>query len=372
MINRYLKNIIYNKGPVALIMLGFIISATVIITGLNIKDGIKNKLLETSYGPIENINYTHVNFSKMKYEFIKPTLLKLSTIGAEFAEIHVGLDNGLIGTEQNKHVLIAVNYKEYPEWKLPLLSGNIISPSDIRDQKKYIMIGRNIYNKFSKQITNNSLLINGLEYKIIGVIGKKDKQTAWDDSIYLPISSLPDKFLFTQPTYNVLIKTNGTSPSKVTELIQQYASKTPNITINVSNIAVNSQYQNSIYGVLIVGGTILLVAILNLINLSSFWLYERHREFSLKMILGATKGKIILEVICELFIMTVASVSIALLPGLAFSKALVYIFDIDSIILSLSNILSTFLLLFLSTVISVIWPLKTIITPDFSRITRMR
>lgn len=214
--------------------------------------------------------------------------------------------------------LTGVFYKNKPEWEPPLLSGRYLAPSEATSSMKKAVLGKDLANKlFPNGIkTDSTILINKESYNVIGVIGRKMTPTQWDNLIYVPLMALPVE-LKNSPFDQILllVTKNGGAPNSSVDFLVSELNKT------VSDIKVNlpvttkqdTGLWENIVTVSFVSGLILVVSMINITNLTLFWVLERREEIGIRKLLGATDFNIFKLIIFEILSVSILAAFFAII-----------------------------------------------------------
>lgn len=320
-----LKNIISKCKTsllgILLLMSGYIIGVLVLSIGISIvSEANENHLDSFSGNPQDNlaINLITQKASVFSYKNI------LSAVNMCTKDVELQILN-IKGTYINGiqcDAIVPVIYAKKPEWQIPLIKGRHFTPKEAMSTNRIAVIGKNIAKSLfvdSKLNSDCIISINNQSFKVIGIIGRTQRNTQWDSAVYIPMKSLPD-IIENQNSdqLSLLLKKNPGDPFKVAQYIESTFKKidselSVNYEYTSTEQASNNQIWSNSIGVATISGIILLVAIINVANLSLFWILDRRREIAIRKAIGATDKVIIKGIILELVLIAIVSAGIAIL-----------------------------------------------------------
>lgn len=335
-----------------LLLVGYLIGILFLSLGVSIaQESRENALISTSGDPNNSyvISVDTFEDSVLTFDNITPILDKISTN----VEVQVlNLDN--IKLKENLDVkpsLVPLIYHQKPEWLPPILYGRYFTSDETLGDNHIAIIGKELYNRLcSNGLTkNSSITIDDTIYNVIGVIGKENRLTQFDYTIYVPLRAIPNDIKSTIghqdtklnnsnvqiPVSNdsesldqiapkqiysltMFLRKNGNTPNDDVENLKIELGKiNPKASINYSKVILpegnTEQFRNSVILTIIISGAILLVTIINVMNLSIFWILDRRREIVIKKVLGAVDKLIIKPILIESIFIAILACLIAIL-----------------------------------------------------------
>ena len=212
--------------------------------------------------------------------------------------------------------LNAISYTISPDWIIPILEGRYINKDEIKNGEKIAVIGSNI-NKYAYEKSKEKYIDIGKEsFKVIGIAGRKHSSGSYENSVYIPFKAIPQvlkKQISEELQLNIYIKKNKSVPSSemktFTESIEQLD---PNFQAQAPvafSSAADNYMQNAAKKVLF----ILAVGIINVINLSVFWILDRKKEIAVKKTFGAGNLSISIEIFKEMFSLSLTGAIISMI-----------------------------------------------------------
>lgn len=320
----------WRKKPlgIILIMLGYTIGILVLSIGLSSVEGTKNNLNDMYSGNPDNYSFVRIvttDSVNCSYSDISDFLTNLSS-KAEVQIINFG--KGTVIKENNNHEysLIPVIFNNAPEWNIPIINGRYFEEDEAKGNLHKVIIGKEIARKLSIDVGKDKININNEKYDVVGISGRIYKETQWDNIIYIPIKALPqniklsfinmitvDKSGSRYLDLSLLIRKNKQSIENflLNGINSKFASSHPLIRYINLNKMDRSSLRNAIIFTVVASGVILLITLINVINLSLFWILDRRKQIAIMMSTGATNKFICKRVIVEMVLMAIISSIIA-------------------------------------------------------------
>jgi putative ABC transport system permease protein len=216
--------------------------------------------------------------------------------------------------------------------------GSFFTAVDIAARKPVVVIGDQLYQDFfggAGDPVGQKLRLNGLSYKIAGVMQRKGDSTA-DTSVFIPISAFK-RYISGADKYALvnIQAASGDVMRQAQEMIEQELLRLHTLpTMDVADFYIANQLDllNTLQGVagtftLLLGGIAgisLIVGGIGIMNIMLVSVTERTREIGVRMALGAKTGDIISQFMTEAVILSVGGGLIGIALGFgsswAFSK----------------------------------------------------
>lgn len=234
------------------------------------------------------------------------------------------------GNYKNDALLVAIINQKKSDWHVPIISGKYFSEAQCKGNEKVAIIGKELEKKMfpSGMDKYSTIDIYGEKFNVIGAVGRENRETQWDYVIYIPFNTLPS---YIKENFNVGVN----KPSNLSLAVRKRSNENidikavvqkhfKNILKNDESLIINfdkvvgrdsnnSSLLNSIVGTAVISGIMLIVCIINVINLSIFWILSRKREISVRKALGATDYVIIKSVTVEMCGLAIISAFLAIL-----------------------------------------------------------
>ena len=173
------------KITVMLLILGFLVGNLVLSVGTSV--AVENvKMLEdqTSGNPDQQleISVNQEEGAALKKEDWLAYCDKLT----EYGEVQLlSLEPVSTSGKEQTCTIVPVNFKQEESWHVPLLQGRYFHESEIQDTKGQIILGKNIAEKNQVE-TGSDFRIGDHTYEVIGICGRENRPTQWDDVAYMP------------------------------------------------------------------------------------------------------------------------------------------------------------------------------------------
>lgn len=335
MMKNFFKQLNSHPLGMLLILTGYVIGIFVSSLGISITNEAHRNFLDAHSGNPKHYSIMNIlspQASVLEYSVVANVLKDAS----HYSEIQILNTQSSVLNQQNNKIfsvpLVPVIFSSTPEWQIPLLHGRHFTSIEAVGSEHLVLIGKQLEKTlFPNGITLTSTVnVNGEKYRVIGVLGKEYRQTQWDDVIYVPLNGLPNQLkveMFNKTSLTIFIRKNNSNPSDITEKIKEMfikATKNSKIEYIIETLPTtdNSQISNSILGTILIAGLILFVCIINVTNLSLFWILDRRKEFSIKKAIGATNTTLLFSIVAEMVVI----VLIAAFLAITLQKILQFIF----------------------------------------------
>lgn len=311
------RQFIAHKISIIFLIASFVISILLISIGTSVVVALKESaLIKENASPKNALEITY-GFSK-KISFDEQ--LRILTNISKNSGLMIPGNHLFIAGDKLKHPLTAIYFQKESKWTYPYYDGRYFDINEIKAGANVILIGKNLLG-FTR-IKNNKryLTIEGAEYEVIGVIGVNNKYSAWDSRLLMPLASLP-------PSIKSTIESNSTSIILYNDLkppLDDF-NAIKNEIISVDSEASifaresNTNQQNIMLDLLTRQDTlfmysilIYIIALINLVNITSFWINGRRYEIGVRKAFGHNNYHISIMLFSEMFLILIISVLIAL------------------------------------------------------------
>jgi putative ABC transport system permease protein len=311
--------------------------------GLSYSTYAKQSDLDFNNGTPDHISRKTINFSD-SIDFEK--FIKLSETTGENAEVQI-FKQGLSITKSETANMTAVYYKILPEYIVPILDGRYFNQTEIDKGAKVAVIGKaldkNTYTKGDEKYIN----IGDDTFKIIGTVGRTKNSDTFASSLYIPLKALSTSM---QATINedmqlsVLIRKNGIKPTSESKAFNEgILQMDPDATIEnektISTSFGNDRLKNTIFEILLM----LVIGIINVANISVFWILDRTKEIAVKKTFGAGNYTLGYEILKEMLALSLTGALISILLQYGMNYFIGDLFKF-SIVPSLANFILILLL----------------------------
>ena len=100
----------------------------------------------------------------------------------EYGEIQItNADSVKVNKLQKEYPLYPILISQPEDWHIPICEGRYFEPNDM-DNNKQIILGREIARKLNVH-EYDKITIDGAKYQILGICGRKNRKTCWDDLV---------------------------------------------------------------------------------------------------------------------------------------------------------------------------------------------
>jgi putative ABC transport system permease protein len=335
MLRDYKKNFL----SVILLSIGYILGILTLSLGISSITDARNYALDSTSGQIGNqliANVNTSNFEDFKYNNVSEIFNKLSN-KIEIQLLNFGTAELSNNKSKSSVMIVPVINSHQMDWHIPIIQGRYFSPEECSGNGKVIIIGKNLKEKFMLEHIgkNTNLLLEGEKFNVIGLAGRKNRNTQWDNIVYIPFGELPEKIKSNfderlnsgantgtnsiSRNMTLLLRKNTNENLLLKDLLNDSFMQSTNgnksIGINYSDTPEkdNSMLLNSIIITVLFSGVILIVATINVVNLSIFWVLDRRKEITIKKVVGATDSTIIKTVVFQMVLIAFVSAIAAIL-----------------------------------------------------------
>lgn len=315
--------------------------------------GLKGMLMRNFDGFATNMAAVFGERTSMSYQgFNKGMRINLNQIDLEAIRNrvpHIESSSGMVG----KSVNIAYNTTSKtgafcqgvePDLfniQIPIIyEGRVINESDVKNNKKVVVVGKNIANEIFGDINpvGQFLNINGVFFQVIGVAGQTGEASIGqrvDDALYVPENVMRRAFsMGNNIDYMVFTAEHGYDPSDIFPMIMRVLRSNHPIhpndeqAVQMMNIAEQFKMVDNVFlGVsllaLFVGAGTLIAGIIGVGNIMWIIVKERTQEIGIRRAIGAKPRDIIIQVLSEGMVLT----ALAGMAGIVFAVLVLQIVE---------------------------------------------
>lgn len=301
-----------------LIAIGYTIGISVATFGISYIQNTYQDMLDSTSG--DPAHYRSIKIDKKSDSSLDlHTFLDYINKAATTAEIQFGFRE--VDVEGNHESVVGVIFNQKPEWTYPMMNGSYFTAEQTISDDKIAVIGKEVARLFFPEgfQPNQSISINGQPFEVIGVIGRKGKARQWDDAIYVPLGATKDfdDIFKNQENISLFMRTNGYAPIEESKAFVRFIENHhPKVDIEIDppmdeSLGMES-VTNHIASTTLFSGLILFVTIINVVNLSLFWILDRKKEIGIRIVLGATKHNVVKQIFMEMITIAMVGAFIAL------------------------------------------------------------
>lgn len=201
------------------------------------------------------------------------------------------------------------------------MEGRFFSPKDFEKGESTAVVGKSLSDLLIMKNNKKYLFYNDEYYRVIGIMGSKNKQSLYDKRFVLNLDAeiLKDKD-FEKEINTAMWQIDNTKMDAKDSLNNIFnklsENKNKKIQIEITN---SSKKYNplsdalNIYKIIIILFVfIALVVFFSIVNISLFWVYDMKKEVGIRKALGATNLSIIIRIILKYEFIALASFILAL------------------------------------------------------------
>ncbi len=309
----------FRTFTIALIIFGFFIASVVLSIGISVS--VENYRYINDRNSGDTREQLIINLYFQDEPRVDSSLIKDYS---QYGELQIisPLKKTILDDYKQEFQIIPVLFEKEANWHIPIIHGRYFNRDDFHNTSKEIVIGKEISESLGLKV-NDSLMVDGEKFKIVGISGRVNRGTQWDDAIYVVFNDYKDKMedFFGEDKYMTILLKEGKkdfiNDSKT--LIAKAESKGIMLTFEEPKDTVSFEsFTNSIVITIILSGSVFIIAIVNIINLMIYWVMDRAKEFGILKSIGATNKYITKWITIEVMIMIFVSSIVAMLTqGLA-------------------------------------------------------
>lgn len=249
-------------------------------------------------------------------------------------------------------------------WHYPVIEGRYFTVKEIQERKKVVLTGKSLKKYEREQDGKKYLDIEGETYEVIGTVGMENQISLWDNRIFMPFTSLPEK---TKQVFNsgsemnfILYHSEAAVEEELQNIEQNGSELYPGFNVesygliqveDVMKDIANSQEQ--IFSIAILGYVVTLIYAVNIVV---FWIEKRRYEIGIRKAFGYTEQAIAQMIYGEMLGLTMIACVVAIviqeIISLAAGRVSGYTCKVY-----FSNIAIGTLIVFLTAAIISIWPI---------------
>ncbi|MGN0143687.1 MAG: ABC transporter permease [Clostridium sp.] len=253
-------------------------------------------------------------------------------------------------------------FKNKPSWRYPILEGRDYSGQEVIDGEKVVLIGKKLQQYIYEDNGVEKIKIEDEEYVVTGIVGRENKDSPWDEEIFMSIKAVPNmkKIRFNgEKMISILLKNNNNEPMEDCNMLEKKIKNTEGLfqvkeldtrnDILVSNFSDNAKLRKMTLRIYI-------FAIINMMNISIYWIEERRREIGIRKAFGIDNVHIAYMLFFEIFslclISSVIGLGVQFIINCILGKISNYVLE-----LTLCNIISGLATSFITALFTVLIPI---------------
>lgn len=200
---------------------------------------------------------------------------------------------------------------------IPVIKGRFLTSDDVKQNKRYIVIGKNI--KKALAIDTNYININGSNFEIIGILGYNNRSSYLDDQFYICFTGLYDKNLKLRNLGNSFIV--DSNKSTIDNLKSSTANLFSKTELVHQTLTENTQDSSSRITSAAMVTLVIICMLINVINSSLYYVENKKKEFAIRKLLGGTNKQIAIKILFEYEIIATLSFIVAQIIYIAIVKS---------------------------------------------------
>lgn len=235
----------------------------------------------------------------------------------------------------------------------PIIKGRFFNESDFDKGYKLIVIGKKLQKDIEKKNGDDYYYYNNDYYKVIGIMGDSKEESYYDSRIYINFDYFMkkntnaiaddltiDAGAYTKKIFSSIVSQYKNDGVTVEELPPKYESPLSD--------KLKNRYKENVSDMV----KVIVLLIINILLITSYWIKKRTKEIAIKRSMGATRMRISLEILFELSLTSILSFA----AGYGVFLALTYISD-GYVHLYFATMICVFLITILSGLISAVVPI---------------
>lgn len=292
----------WKKNPMVffIIVSGYVI--TILAISMLISD-IQNKILtysQSNFGKSGERSAVFL-FSDVEKNYNYNTIDILKYLG-KFGEINVlkiGTEVFKSGTKTVQGEITPYYFEKQSNWEPMIYKGRHLTAQECMDNSKSVVIGYKIAQDLGVNV-NDKINFYGSNYTVVGIMGKKNLSTNFDKAVYIPIGALPKEYLsnFEQKVTSsngencslkiyLLFRVNDSAlKGDLSNLTKKFGKNTFHYEIS-QDVNLHEDFSDIMINIVLICLPLLIVALVNVINISIYWVSSRKKEISIKKVIGA-------------------------------------------------------------------------------------
>lgn len=360
MLKLFIKQIKSHSITITFFIIGYLLSILIFSIGVSNIIHMKNLIVEQNQGIYKDTLNVYISSSKdINFENVIDSFSNISS----YSRIRVTSATTYVNDESDEYRIIAEYYKTNSSENFPIIKGRYYTADEVKYKKKVALVGKD-FEKYIYSVNNiKKIKLGSDEYEVIGIIGYKNKVSTWDDTIFMPLTSLPENsklncFKNNDITF-LLISEKNKETYDISIIKEKITKKDSNALFNVTrtngsqNVFLNIINNN--LGFIYLAVVLLGFSVINIINISYFWISERKKEMAIRKCFGINNKQIFLLLFLEFFSVTFITANISLFIQFILSLLIKKIFGYY-LYLSWENFMFIFFIAIISALLTIIIP----------------
>lgn len=360
-IKLFIKQIKAHPVTVIFFMVGYFISTLILSIGFSNIVYMRNSIIERNNGIYKDSLNIYISSSKnINFDNIIDTFKDIS----KKSKIRITNLSSYIGNGNEELHIIAEYFKsDNGNFNFPIIKGRHYTAEEILKGEKVVLLGNDLEQHTFNDGDKQKIKIGLSEYTVIGFIGNKNKKSIWDKTVFMPITSIPENsklnYFKSMTSSLLLISESQKEASDLQSLINNIKKIDPNSIVEASrteeskNVFLNVLSQNA--GIILISILLFGFSIINIVNISSFWINERKTEIAIRKSFGINNFQIFILLFMEFLSITLITTIISLVFQAGLSTAINSAFGYF-LYVTKENFILSLIISILSALITVIVP----------------
>lgn len=360
--NNILRHFKYHRTATYLIILSYIIAIVFLSVGVSYLNEQKEIDLDNHSGKsskslILSINITNLLEVDRFFNYLE----------SDFKDFDIKVSHSM-KIDEDEVIIIGHEFNKKPLWKPDVIYGKYFNEK-VKDDNS-VVVGVNLKDKIKSDGNTDYINIKDTKYKVNGYIGRKNRKVPWADYVYMSLDNFYNKFsdeIKDKGEVNILLLSDKNITTADGDLIvNKLKSNFNEILISTGMQDPNTNISSTKY-VIGISALIFLVAIVNIMAMTLFWILDRTKEIAVRKILGFTNDDIIKQIIKEMMTFGFISIAISIVIQIILNFVLNNVLKI-SLIIGLNNIIISFLVVLFTVIFTSIVPIKIILNTKLTSI----
>lgn len=318
----------WTKKPLQLgiIVIGYVI--TILVISMMISD-IQNQIItysQSNYGKEENRAAINLcTYPDKNYEYETLDIIKSLGRAGEVDVLKLGRESF---KKENKTALGEIcpcYFESTPDWQPMLYEGRHLTAYECKSNSTKLVIGIKLAEALGVKIGDEISFYN-TKYTLVGILGKKNLTTNFDNAAYIPAGALPKEYLntFQEKVTNdsggvkalnsyLLLRVDTSRLDELINGLNEHFNGNHFIYTQSKDIILGVDYFSVVMDIVFICLPLIIIALINIINISILWITSRRKEISIKKVLGASDTDIRKSIEMDMLIVAIFSTLAALI-----------------------------------------------------------
>lgn len=301
------------KVILGLIIIGFFIGSLFLSIGTSLVLENYNYIMDQNSGDYsKQLELELTVKDNLDIEEVKKAFIELGKYG----EIQILSLEGIEINNKNYQIVPTIIKKQQQgAWHIPLIKGNYLDGNSGK-----VILGKDISEDLKLKHKDN-IKINEKKYSVQGICGRKNRETIWDNVIYMDFEdylSTNQQIFYNNSKINKYIAVLKYGKEELINEFEKVEQKFKKNKIEIiyqemDKSVDNSSLNNSIIITVMASLLVFFVAVINIINLMFYWMMERKKEIGIMKAIGASNSFVIKWLVIEMCLLAVGGAILALI-----------------------------------------------------------